>query len=215
MNNREEQLTNIIEQMLKPIKNIPFDIVVKSLFEYKVIPFDIVQNQDILNQIIHTIKQTSKHIQQNPIARPRPNEVGNDMEEPVLKSLIQNGINAKRPLTKVGKGKSTGYPDLFIASSPYPIYLEVKTFAHGNYQTTQRSFYLSPSDNAKITCDAHHLLIGFEMLVVGEIGKNKLYAPQSFEIVELYGLECDMKSEFNSDNKRLYSQDKIIHKENI
>ena len=74
-----------------------------------------------------------------------------------------------------------------------------------NHNTTQRSFYLSPSEDAKITQNAHHLLAGFEIE-----NNGNLYHPVGFIIADLYGLECDMKSEFNSDNKRLYSPDRII-----
>jgi len=34
-------------------------------------------------------------------------------------------------------------------------------------------------------------------------------------VVDLFGLECDMKSEFNSDNRRLYAPDRRFARERI
>ena len=42
---------------------------------------------------------------------------------------------------------------------------------------------------------------------------NNFY-PKAFKIVDLYGLDCDMKAEFNSDNKRLYQKKRMLAKGN-
>ena len=39
----------------------------------------------------------------------------------------------------------------------------MKTYALKNHATTQRSFYLSPSEDPKVTEKGFHLLIGFEI----------------------------------------------------
>jgi len=70
-------------------------------------------------------------------------------------------------------------------------------------------FIFHPSKDSKVHEDAFHLLVGFEM-----IQKNNEFIPKSFKIVDLYGLSCDMKSEFNSDNKRLYEKNRILIKGN-
>ena len=88
--------------------------------------------------------------------------------------------------------------------------LEVKTFAKKNYGTTQRSFYFSPTDDPKVTEDAYHLAVGFEMVRQG----NK-FTPVGFEISDLYGLLCDLKSEFNSDNRRMVDDSRILVKERV
>lgn len=149
-------------------------------------------------------------IQKNPIKRPRPNEVGNDIEPFVIDMLKQEGLSANPPQTVTGKGKATGYPDVKIEMDGLPIYLEVKTYAIKSHNTTMRSFYLSPSDDPKVTEDAHHILVGFEVERSGD-----LFAPVAFELIDLYGLECDMKFEFNSDNKRLYDCKRILKSERV
>ena len=201
-----------LAQLLRPMKNIPFEEAVIELYGVTVEKFDAENenNQKILDRITKAMRNACKMIQLNPIERPRPNEVGNEMKEFVIDALCKEGLEAFRPKTKDGKGKSAGYPDIRISTDDIPIYLEVKTFSADNYNTTQRSFYFSPTDNPKITDNAHHLLIGFEMAQ-----KKNLYTPEAFEIVDLYGLSCDIKFEFNSHNKKLYENERILVKERV
>jgi len=156
------------------------------------------------------MRNACQRVQANRIERPRPNEVGNDMEPFVIDALKAVGLDAATPKTRDGKGKSTGYPDVRIETDGLPIYFEVKTYAAKNHDTTQRSFYLSPSNDPKVVEDAFHLIVGFEIEREGNH-----YWPVAFEIVDLYGLDCDMKSEFNSDNKRLYEPDRILAQERV
>jgi hypothetical protein len=73
-----------------------------------------------------------------------------------------------------------------------------------------RSFYLSPAEDPKVSRDVYHLLVGFEI----ERDSN-LYVPVRFGLVDLYGLDCDMKAEFNSDNRRLYERSRLLAKEKL
>jgi len=209
---REKKLENLLAQFLTPVKHIPFEIVIKVLWKCEVLPFPQKDEKsaNILNKIITAMRETCKAVQREPIERPRPNEVGNDMEPYAIRALQSAGLHADAPKTITGNGKSTGYPDIRIEADPYPIYLEVKTYAAKNRETTQRSFFLSPSDNSKVIEDAHHLLVGFEISREGN-----LFKPMAFEIAELYGLDCDMKFEFNSDNKRLYESARILAQERV
>ena len=76
--------------------------------------------------------------------------------------------------------------------------------------TTQRSFYLSPSEDHKVGENGYHLLVGFEIE-----RRGNLFTPVAFEMVDLYGLDCDMKAEFNSDNRRLYEPDRLLARERV
>ncbi len=71
--------------------------------------------------------------------------------------------------------------------------------------TTQRSFYFSPSDEFKVIYDAAHFLMSFEIYVDGESGRNHIYKCRHYKILSLESLSLDVKYEFNSDNKRMYS----------
>ena len=209
---REKRLEEALAQFLKPIKGIPFEVVIKSLCGNSVEKFDptTADNKETLALLAEAMRDACKTVQAKPIERPRPNEVGNDMEPFVIAALTARKFQAAAPKTKGGKGKSTGYPDIKIKTSGMPIYLEVKSYAAANHGTTQRSFYLSPAEDPKVFDDGHHLLVGFEIERNGNF-----YTPVAFEIVDLYGLDCDMKAEFNSDNKRLYEKHRILAQERV
>lgn len=209
---REEKLEAVLAQFLKPIKGLPFEVVMKGLCGASVLKYETSEgnNEQTLELIANAMRAVCVAIQENPIKRPRPNEVGNDIEPFVIDMLKEEGLCASPPRTITGKGKATGYPDVKIQMNGLPIYLEVKTYAIKSHNTTMRSFYLSPSEDHKVTEDAHHILVGFEVERTGD-----LYSPVAFELVDLYGLECDMKFEFNSDNKRLYENARILRSERV
>lgn len=209
---REKRLEQALAQFIKPMKGIPFEVVIQALCGASVERFDLDSepNRAMLEKIVNAMRDACETVQKNPITRLRPNEVGNDMEPFVITALKARGLNAAAPKTASGKGKSTGYPDVKILSDGLPIFLEVKTYAAANHGTTQRSFYLSPADDPKVFEDAYHLLVGFEIARNGSS-----YTPIAFELVDLFGLDCDMKSEFNSDNKRLYEEHRLLAKERI
>jgi hypothetical protein len=79
-----------------------------------------------------------------------------------------------------------------------------------NIETSQRSFYLSPSDDFKITKDAHHFVISYEIFVAGRTDSDNIYKCKSWKLITLENLVCDVKYEFNSDNKRLYAKENIL-----
>ena len=204
---REIKLEKILTQFIQPIKNIPFEIVIQALFNKNVKKFDprVKTNKLLLKTIAKAMCEVCKNIQANPIKRNRPNEVGNDIEAFVISALQKYKIKASAPKTKSDKQKSTAYPDIKITKAGLPVYLEVKTYAKNSKNTSLRSFFLSPSQDPKVTESAFHIAVGFEM-----IQKNKTFYPVAFKIIDLYGLDCDMKAEFNSDNKRLYQKNRIL-----
>ena len=204
---REIKLEKLLTQFIQPIKNIPFEIIIQALFAKNVKKFDprVKSNGMLLKTIAKAMCEVCKRIQAKPIKRNRPNEVGNDIEAFVISALQQYKIKAGTPKTKSGKQKSTAYPDIKITKNGLPVYLEVKTYAQNSRNTSLRSFFLSPSRDPKVTEEAFHLAVGFEIAQTG----NNFY-PVAFKIIDLYGLDCDMKAEFNSDNKRLYQKNRIL-----
>jgi len=55
------------------------------------------------------------------------------------------------------------------------------------------------------------LLVGFEMQRSRpHPNGNSEFIPVSFKIVDLAKLECDVKYEFNSDNRRLYAEHAVL-----
>jgi len=208
-----KQLEETIKQMLHPIKNIPLKLVIESISGCKVIPFNKEDNkdQDVLKKLVEVAKVAGVNINKKGIARKRPNEVGNDIEPYVLSALQQLGYRAKRPKTKTGKNKSVGYPDIeFLDQFERTNYLECKTYNIENVATTQRSFYLSPSEDFKITKDARHFIISFEIVVDGSQGNMNIYKCKAWKILSAEKLLVDVKYEFNSDNARMYQSGLLL-----
>jgi len=88
--------------------------------------------------------------------------------------------------------------------------VECKTFNIESLDTTFRSFYLSPSEDFKVTKDARHLAISFEIYVEGRSGNKNIYKCKSWKILTLDRLLVDVKYEFNADNRRLYDNKLIL-----
>ena len=133
--------------------------------------------------------------------------MGNKIELFVKNALISENIEADTPKTKGGEKKSTGYPDLeFKDKNGKWHYLEYKTYNVENIDTTQRSFYLSPSEDFKVIRDSFHFVISFEVVKK----ENDIYKVDNYKILSIENLDVDLKNEFNSDNKRLYSKENIL-----
>lgn len=209
MSNKDyiNRLENIIKQMLTPLKDIPFNLVIETMTGKKVISFDFKDSdhKKALDLLRQTALMSGKAINKMGILRPRPNEVGNDIEPFIKNALNSLKLNADVPTGPSGNKKTTGYPDILFWFNKKPYYLECKTYNIENIGTTQRSFYFSPSDEFKVIYEAPHFLLSFEIYVAGEKGRNHIYKCKHYKILSLESLSLDVKYEFNSDNKRMYS----------
>jgi hypothetical protein len=208
-----EDLEGVISQMLKPLKGLSLNVVIEGLSGYKIIPFDRNCKKDeiLLTYLCEAAIKTITLVNKKGILKPRANEVGNDIEPYVKKALNDVGYKAETSETITGKKKSMGYPDIIFWDNDNRInYLECKTFNIKNIDTTQRSFYISPSKNFKITENAHHFAICFEVCVAGNKDNNHIYKCNSWKILDLTKLKIDIKYEFNSNNKRMYEKKLIL-----
>lgn len=201
------RLENVIKQMLTPLKDIPFNLVIESLTGKKVIPFDFMGKKDM--ELLETLKKVvllaGKEINKSGIESKRPNQVGNYIEAFVKKALQYYNLNPDVPSGTSGKKKATGYPDIIFFFKEKPYYLECKTYNMENISTTQRSFYFSPSDDFKVIYDTHHFILSYEMVLDGRKADKNIYKCKHYKILSLESLSLDVKYEFNSDNQRMYS----------
>jgi len=204
-----KQLEDVIGKMLSPLKNIPLKIVIKSLSGHEILDFNKNDPYDseLLECLKKAFKNTMQSINNNGIVKARPNEVGNAIEGYVKVELKNLGCNATTPKTKSGKQKSTGYPDIMFNYKGKDNYLECKTFNEKDLTSSLRTFYLSPSDDFKITKDAHHFLVSFEM----EKRKDNKFYVKGFKILTLEKINVDVKNEFNANNKELYKSSNILY----
>ena len=210
--NEKEYLTHlgkIVKQYLQPLRNIPFNLVIEAISGHKVVPFNKDDDEDrqLLNLLKKAVNIAGQAINKKGIERRRPNEVGNDVESFVSDALRRVGLSPQIPRTRSGRRKSAGYPDLQIEFQGKVHYIECKTYNEQNVNTTQRSFYFSPSEDLKVTASGHHFALCFETYPTGPSKKAgfNIYKVRSWKILSLERLLVDVKHEFNSDNKRLYS----------
>lgn len=208
-----EKLEAILARFLEPIKGIPFPIVIQSICKREVIKIDLQdkEDQNLIESLVKAAETVGKKVRETPIIRPRPNEVGNDLEPFVARAVVDAGLKFEKPTSESGRGQGVGYPDLLIFDgAERPTYIEIKSYAEGSAHTTMRSFYLSPSSDPKVSLDARHIVLGFGVTAEAiEGSRSSRYFATSFTLIDIHGLECDVKYEFNSDNKRLY-QDALV-----
>jgi len=118
-----KKLENVIKQMLKPLKGVPFNLVIEAMTGKKVISFDFKKSdhQKVLDLLKQSALNAGKKINKTGILRPRPNEVGNDIEPYVKNALKSLSLNADIPIGPSGHKKSTGYPDIlfWFNKNPY------------------------------------------------------------------------------------------------
>jgi hypothetical protein len=211
---RADHLEQLLATFLKPLKGIPFPVAIRAICSTGVEKMDPSDPKDaeLIDLLTEAAGRVSKAVFASPILRPRPNEVGNDLEPFAMRAIRDMGIKAESPKSAGGKGQSTGYPDLIVEDKYGRLsYIDVKSYADGAALTTMRSFYMSPSANPKVCNDARHLVLGFGVVATPvAAGRNSAYNVASFKLIDLHDLECDVKYEFNSDNRRMYASNLVL-----
>lgn len=198
-------LENTIKQMLKHLKNLSFAVIVKSISGFSVLPFK--QDKDIVSLLEKSFDQAAIEINKHGIKSTRPNEVGNYTEPFIKRTLNDVGFQAVTPIAQSGIRKSSGYPDIELLYKGQYFYLEVKTYNIKNINTTQRAFYFSPSENFKITKDAPHLMISYQI----QKADDGLYYAKHWCLYSLENLIVDLKHEFNQSNRKLYGAESNLN----
>jgi hypothetical protein len=207
-----KNLEKIIKQMLLPLKNIPFKLVIESLTGKEVLPFnkDNLEHYEILKLLNIAARKAGNLINDEGIKRRRVDEVGNAIEAYVKTALNECGLKADTPAGQSGKKKSTGYPDIIFWHKDKPYYLECKTYSKENMNTTFRSFYLSPSKDFKVTYSTLHFLLSYEMFISDNLGNQNTYKAKHYKILSIEKLHTNVKYEFNTSNKELYKNDYLL-----
>ena len=127
-----------------------------------------------------------------------------------MEALREVGLDADKPLSKSGKRKVAGYPDIEVRDREgRTIYIDCKTYNTKTKDQTFRTFYFSPSEDPKITKDAFHLLISSE-LDLAEREEKQAFIPISWQIYTLDRLKDQVKHEFNASNKDLYQKEALL-----
>ncbi|MEW6162984.1 MAG: hypothetical protein AB1606_06705 [Nitrospirota bacterium] len=207
-----KQLEQAITKFLEPMKGIPFPVAIKALTGFKVLTFNpsLDQNKRLLEQLSKAAQLGGQKAYQEGIFTARPNEAGNHIEPFVVEALRNIGLKADKPISKSGKKKAAGYPDIHIEDeNGRVVYLDCKTYNTLTKDQSFRTFYFSPSEDPKITRDAFHLLMSFE-LDTAERKSKRAFIPISWQIYTLDRLLIQVKHEFNASNKDLYTKEALL-----
>lgn len=199
-----------IIQQLKPLAKPRLKQVVNAISGASVLPFDSTVDKDLLEQFKRAATSVLADIRANPLVSDRPNEAGNKIEDRVQNALQGQGLIAAKPSSKSGKGKSAGYPDLIVRGADSVTYVECKTYNRKTLNSTFRSFYISPSEEFKAHENARHVLFGIELEGGTNSSGERVFYGKSARLVSLDDMLCDIKLEFQSSNKRMYSEMQAI-----
>ena len=211
-NNYIKQLEETISKFLKPLKDIPFPIAIKAISGHDVLAFDKNSHEDkeLLSRLTKAMDIAVKNAYKTGISTARPNEVGNQIEPFVKDALNSTGMKAEIPLTSNGKHQSAGYPDVFIKDIDNRItYLECKTYNQKSIGSSFRAFYFQPSESSKITHDARHLMVGFEIIREKRNGKS-VFVPIHWKLYTLEKMLVQVKHEFNASNREMYKPEALL-----
>jgi len=220
MNEREKyikQLEEVISKFLEPLKGIPYPIAIKALTGCDVLCLDLSNpdNRQLLELLKNAAQIAGDDAYKQGIFTRRPNEAGNHMEPFVVSALKKMGLRAGKPRSKSGKIKVAGYPDIEIKDMHGRIiYLDCKTYNTATKNQSFRTFYFSPSKDPKITKDAFHLLLSFELTREERKGQMA-FVPISWQLYTLENLKVQVKHEFNASNKDLYKPEFLLAKGKI
>jgi hypothetical protein len=205
-------LEDTLSKFLAPLRDIPFPIVIKVISGHSVISFDRSDNADValLERLTKAMQKATNTAHRVGIFTNRPNEVGNHIEPFVRDALRELGISATIPRTKRGIHRSAGYPDIEMKDIDGRItYLECKTCSLKSEDSSFRAFYMQPSEDAKITADARHLLVGFE-IESQKRGLKDAYVPVRWRLYTLENLRVQVKHEFNASNQHIYQEGSLL-----
>jgi hypothetical protein len=208
----ELHLENTVKTITKPLREIPFPVVIKALTGRQVLSIDKDSKncRELLQRLATGVSMACKNARKVGIQTRRPNEVGNRIEPFVREALTSMGMVATVPITRSGRPKKFGYPDIFIKDINNTIcYLECKTYNIENIDSSFRAFYLSPSEESKIIADAYHLLVSFEIEEENRAG-GKVFVPVHWRLYSLETMRLQIKHEFNASNREMYTRDALL-----
>ena len=210
----EALLAEAVEAYRQLPKDLPVGVVIEAMTKCQVVALDI---DGLDANLIRCLKAAAGLLidssKVSPINTGRVNELGNNIEEPLLNACKEVGLAASWPKRADGSGGRTGSPDIAIDFGGRKSFLEAKVVAAGSDGSSFRSFYLSPSDNPKVFDDARHILIAFvHKRVQDSLGGMEQYQLESYKIVDLAHVCGKIKFEYQSSNRDMYLGNAVVAK---
>lgn len=196
-----------LTELTRPEKQLSFKEVIEATTHYRVLDFDTNNpaHAELRRKILEAAALAGERAAKEGLVAARANEAGNHIEPYVRAALREMNLDARVPVNAAGEAQAAGYPDVEITGDT-PCYLELKTYNAATAHTTQRTFYYSPSAHPKITRDALHFLLAYQMEKITRDGQTT-FVPIRWKLVTLQDLTVDLKFEFNQSNRGLYRPD--------
>jgi hypothetical protein len=200
-------LSPAVLELARTEKSIPFREVIEATTHFRVLDFDTnnAAHLKLRQQLLEAAALAGDRAAKAGIDAERANEAGNHLEPFVRAALRDVGLPARVPVNTEGDAQATGYPDVEI-TGPTPCYLELKSYNATTANSTQRTFYYSPSAHPKVTRDALHLLLAYQLEKTTRDGRT-IFMPVHWKLITLEDLLVDLKFEFNQNNRGLYGSD--------
>ncbi len=194
-------------ELTKAEKQIPFKTVIEATTHFRVLDFDTNNpaHVELRTKLLQAAVIAGERAAKAGLLVERANEAGNHIEPFVRAALRESGLQARVPVNTIGTAQAVGYPDVEI-TGPTPCYLELKTYNAATANTTQRTFYYSPSEHPKITRDAVHFLLAYQLEKTTRDGQTTFVAVH-WKLLTLEDLAVDLKFEFNQSNRGLYGSE--------
>lgn len=197
------KIRQLINETTEISGRLSFPDLIKATTQYEISKLDLKNNEndrelfkELTNATKNFIDYTNRIRQR--FEGNRINEVGKRIEEAFVEELKKTKL---RPELL----RKAGYPDMKINDRAERItYLESKAISE-DWGSTFRSFYYT--DGSKIDSNARHLLIAWHI----KEERERYWKVIGWKICDLYNLEqIDVKLEFNSNNRILYSNSMIF-----
>jgi hypothetical protein len=200
MHQNPENIQNILK-VSKEIVPINFKDVVHATTKKSVFTLDFNSKEDmeLLNILYNSAREfvQSWERRRQRFQGGRINEVGRAIEDAFVQELKKTNLKAEF-LSK------SGYPDIkLIDKYDRVTYLESKAVSKG-WDSSFRSFYFTNGN--KIKNDARHLLIAWKLAEE----RDKYWQVLGFKLCDISRLKMNIKIEFNSSNKYLYTDELIV-----
>lgn len=204
----------VIPRMLADARSldaISFAQVVEAATGKMVIPADPARHGEDIEQISQAVDRVLIRLRMpdHAIHRvSRINEASRYIEEELQTELNKIPDWAcSIPLTGGGSAQRAGYPDLHLKTPNAVFYLDPKLVASGSETSSLRTFYYEPREaTSKIQDDAVHLLVG----VTHDGWSDGKLQFSGWKLVDLASLPVRLKAEFQSNNRELYSEDRVV-----
>lgn len=198
-----EQLRELSKELLRPLKKVPFWLVIETLTSHRVERFgDDPRDEQLLGALAGAAMETTAATQRARVRANRPNDVSVQIE-----SLIKPRLEGREVTLETLRGTG-GCPDLKMRDRyGRAAFLEIKVSRTENIDTgSPRNFFYQPTEGSKIDCPARHLICAFAIEEVS----TKRWRAVNWRIADLWGLVVSLKPEFNADNRALYSSDNLL-----